>query len=283
MEATDPSPVFHRFPDLPLELREHIWNDALTERLVTTLFPYQEGHWVRSAWVPGDEEYNDFYNDIAKLAVKHTPDIPVVTPLPEVSHEARRVAVTWAKRRGYSITQGQAGNRNRPTSLTVMRPFDPAVDAIYYPTEEAVAACSGEPWEIMRDLDGSGNGWAFDSPVTAVALPQAILEDKDTPCYFNLALAHQRWRVLYVVLDPQPDDLTIGTWELRHHPAYGPGDLVWDHEAGAFAHGERRNENEAADGDVSAVVELVSLGLAEVGDQLGHGFQVRLVQAVRPE
>lgn len=238
---------------------------------------------MRSAWVPGDEEYNDFYNDIAKLTVDHIPDIPVATPLPDVSREKRRVAVTWAQRRGYNIAQGRAGNGDGPTPLTVLRPFDPAVDALYYRTEEAVAACSEEPWDVMRDLAGSDNVWAFDSPVTAVALPRAILEDKNTLCYLNLALTHQRWRVLYVVLDPQPDDLTTGTWELRHHPAYGPDDLVWDHEVGTFAHGQRRNGNQAADGGVSAVIEVVALGLAEVGDQLGHGFEVRLVQAVRRE
>lgn len=39
MEATSPSPVFHKFPALPLELREQIWNDALPEKPVMTLFP----------------------------------------------------------------------------------------------------------------------------------------------------------------------------------------------------------------------------------------------------
>ncbi|KAL8393745.1 hypothetical protein RB595_003476 [Gaeumannomyces hyphopodioides] len=277
MEATNASPAFHKFLDLPLELREQIWRDALPEESDATLFAHESAYWVPSAWEGEDGEGEYLSTTAIELDLNHVDAVLLTTPLLNANREARRVAVTWARRRGYNMAHFKAGDATLP--LAMARRVDPAIDAIYYPAVEFLAAGAQEPRDVMPMRTDLGDAPLY-SPIVAIAVPRAMVEEEDEEIYQRITEVHRRWRVLYVVLDPQPDDVMSDTWELQHHPDYGPGSLVWDARAGAFANVRRGNGT--MDGDVSAVIDAVARGMADMGDSF-ISAELRLARAVRRE
>lgn len=308
MQAVIPSPAFPAFADLPLELREQVWRDALPVKPGRpTLFPYVEGSWVRGSFSPDDQRYNEFdsgSNGTSQFTTPSASDIAVKTPLLDVNREARRVAVAWARKRGYTVRRrggdGSGGggtttattttmtranhNVDIPGPLVITRPVDPSHDAIYLPTAEVADNFVKAPWHLWTMTgDDDGGGFQFDSPLTAVALPRALFNGDNEGLFYELDMSQSRLRLLYVILDPQPD-LGSGSWELRDNTIYGPGSFFWDHARRVFVYPEP--ELSGAGEDMYRAVHCVAEMLGAMEDfrsvvRVPEDFEIRLAHAVK--
>lgn len=112
-DPTTPS-TFSRFPQLPTELRLQIWEAALPTPTNPTLVPFRPGLWHFDG-----PKILRFRHDLL--------DVHIPVPLVHVSHEARNVALAWARIHGFQHPSrvGQSGNPG------FSRPFDRSTDAVY--------------------------------------------------------------------------------------------------------------------------------------------------------
>ncbi|KAL8392550.1 hypothetical protein RB595_002660 [Gaeumannomyces hyphopodioides] len=296
---------FPAFADLPLELREQVWRDALPVKPGRpTLFPYVEGSWVRGSFSPDDQWYNELDPGTSQFTTPSASDIAVKTPLLDVNREARHVAIAWARKRGYTVKRrgGDGSDSDTTTTTTTMtcanhnvdipgplvitRPVDPSHDAIYLPTAEVGDNFVKAPWSlwtVTADDDGGGGGFQFDSPLTAVALPRALFNSDNDGLFCELDMSQSRLRLLYVILDPQPD-VGSGSWELRDNTIYGPGSFLWDQARRVFVYPEP--ELSRAGEDMYRAVHGVAEMLSTEEDfrtvlRVPEDFEIRFAHAVK--
>ncbi|KAL4745202.1 hypothetical protein BDW72DRAFT_198873 [Aspergillus terricola var. indicus] len=122
---------FYLFLRLPLELRLQIWHDALPAGppIESTVFSYRKGCWGPRHLTPGDPEYDPMHEELnLNFEFDHTllDPIEIELPLVHVNHEARSVALEWARKQNL---QGRFTKRN--SQLLFLRPFNADTDTIY--------------------------------------------------------------------------------------------------------------------------------------------------------
>ncbi|KAI1636084.1 hypothetical protein F4809DRAFT_406293 [Biscogniauxia mediterranea] len=237
--------TFPLFSNLPPELRNHIWRDALPNRVGPALCFYRKGLWRPRRLTATDEGY-DPENDELNLLFEFRYDLldgaQVEVPLLLVNREARSVALPWVREQGIAIRP--CGDGQDPTFV---RPFSLTRDALYVPVEkwdEFIAEPLERPFEpdlIERHIDVVPH-------VTRLAVPEALLErhmrslDEMFQNFFRL-------EVLFVVLDASPDlpdaegdSEAPAQWEFL---SGGFEPIVWDRRREEFSsashvHGNHR-------------------------------------------
>ncbi|CAI6091329.1 unnamed protein product, partial [Clonostachys chloroleuca] len=107
--------LFHLFPDLPPEIRERIWSEALPTLRPTLYF--------------------DHRGCGAEICVSHESGLVrptrVEVPLLVVNKEARHIALTWAEKRGLRLAFLPDQQK-----LTLLRDFDYTYDGLYVASKD---------------------------------------------------------------------------------------------------------------------------------------------------
>ncbi|KAF2148544.1 hypothetical protein K461DRAFT_272022 [Myriangium duriaei CBS 260.36] len=117
------SPTFHRFPDLPRELRTEVWRSGLPAGIGPSLLPFRYDLNVWDEWMEqwqiclaGEAISPDFI--AARLQVTYPLPLPAAV---HASHEARTDILSHAKNNGMSINNSG-----------IVRPFDRHQDILYF-------------------------------------------------------------------------------------------------------------------------------------------------------
>lgn len=274
------SPTFPLFPNLPQELRDQIWQDALPDKVGPALFFYKKGCWCPGRLAPSDEGH-DPENDENNLTLEFRPDLLDATqfemPLVFVNREARHIALSWLRQHGVQVRPRE--DRQRPLFV---RPFDPVHDALYIALEEwEEFVCEAEDRLSQPDL--------FDRLVdiephlTRIAVPETLLL-KEAYMPSEMFRNFFKLKALLVVVDAPPDLQSDADNDVKVQPRLEfestEGEaLRWDHERGGFDSGAGEH---IGDESLYGLMEETSKGLSE-GLAQNHirSFEIRPVFAVR--
>ncbi|KAI0595946.1 hypothetical protein F4775DRAFT_566676 [Biscogniauxia sp. FL1348] len=242
VEATAPSAAaitsstFPLFANLPPELRNHIWRDALPARVGPTLCPYKRGLW-RPRRLGASDEGHDPSNDELNLLFEFRYDLldgtQFAVPLALVNREARSVALPWAREQGIEIRARGDGRRDP----LFVRPFGLTRDALYVAAEQwddFLVEPLERPFEpdlVERHLD-------VVPYVTRLAVPEVLLE-RHVDSLDEMFRNFYRLEILFVVFDAPSDLLRVdgdsgapAQWEFT---SGGFGPIVWNHHRGDFS------------------------------------------------
>lgn len=154
---------FIYFPQLPPELREQIWREALPPDVRPAIFQLDHGYWRFERGGPrthGRESIICFWNHdlIQNFAIK--------APLAIVNREASAVMRRWVARQEFTLPWRVSRDLNQSIYY---RNFDPAHDAIFVWPRTIHAARS-----IVTTGMYFGPNW-YTSHVTSVAIPRHSL------------------------------------------------------------------------------------------------------------
>lgn len=127
-----PSPSFTLFRQLPCELRLKIWQDSLPATETNAVYFFRDWKWKPHAPVPHTpqpllETDDELGEDVVN------PHVPIYLPQICVNHEAREVALKWAKKHNLTLQlHERAWDEDRDAGgQVVVRPWQPASDAVY--------------------------------------------------------------------------------------------------------------------------------------------------------
>ena len=269
--------TFTLFPRLAPELRNKIWRNTLPD-VGPALYFYKKGCWCPRRLSESDEGYNP-ENDELNLNFEFFHNLLYDTqfevPLAFINHEARSIALDWARNRSMDLRPRKGGQHP-----VFVRHFDPARDVLYVALEDWNDFLY-EADERMHQPDLEGEHLSCGSYITRIAVPEAVLQNKaDTLTdIFRWFLGIE---VLFVVIDTQPDlqsadkDMNLQQW--------------WDFEkeGGAFYFhpdrvtfdfvGSKHIGNEALYRLIEDANKHISAGL--VSENL-RSFEVRPISAAR--
>lgn len=164
-EATTTSlSSFPRFMDLALELRNQIWSNALPKKTVDgALYFYKVGCWRHQNLEPLGE---DVYKSDDEFRYDLLDPVRVHTTLVSVNHEAREVAVSWARKQGFVVKETEG-------YPIFGRPFNPKSDILYIRPGDTNFFAT-EPFNWGDDLPASVT---VQSPMRSFVENIAVSED----------------------------------------------------------------------------------------------------------
>lgn len=280
--ATTTSSMFSLFSDLPPELRDQIWRDALPEKLGPGLYFYKKGCWRPRRLTASDVGYDPVRDDL-NLVFEFRHDLLDATqfemPLAYVNREARGIALAWIREQDMAIRPRD----DKPLYPIYRRSFDPMRDALYIPLEEW-ENCLAEPYDRMFEPDLINRNVDFIPDVKRIAVSEALLRREAAA--LGEMFHHFFWlKVLFIVIDPQPDLQPVSSdgmevqqrWEFV---SIGGGAFVWDEDRGRFDF--RGGDYLDAYKPLYTLIEKANEGLGEdlVRHHM-HNFEIRLALAIR--
>ncbi|KAI0468178.1 hypothetical protein F4859DRAFT_216941 [Xylaria cf. heliscus] len=204
-EAETRNTTFPLFSNLPPELRNQIWQDALPNRVGAGLYFYKQGccgpEWVSTLDGGSDHERS---TRTMVLEFQHSllDDARFDIPLAFVSREARSIALAWAEEQGLKV----CSSANGPIFLC---PFNPRRDVLYIAPDQ---------WDgFLRDHIELWFGFGLieqdpeiRSHLERVALPQSLLRSEFSTL-LGLFNHYHDLKTLYIVADaPTRVDLPLG-------------------------------------------------------------------------
>ncbi|CAH0001414.1 unnamed protein product [Clonostachys byssicola] len=131
MSASDPYPTFPLFPDLPPELRNQIWLNAMPT-LKPSIHLYHRGCWLHQPLNPSDEGYGlDDEGPPVSFRLELVKKTWLEAPLVYVNYEARQAALKWGEQHGMPFCSLPDTER-----LVFLRSFNANIDALGVPYEE---------------------------------------------------------------------------------------------------------------------------------------------------
>ncbi|KAI1455277.1 hypothetical protein F4805DRAFT_459840 [Annulohypoxylon moriforme] len=275
-ETETESSVFHPFfSNLPPELRDQIWHDALPSEFGPALFIYRKGFWRPRRLTESDEGFdpsNDEHNLNFEFRYDLLDDVQFELPLAFVNREARSIALEWVREQG--IKMRPRGNKKYPL---FQRPFDTARDALFVPLEKwDEFRC--EPDDRLWEPDLYGQLVSIETDPTRIAIPEALFGKEDT-LISEMFRYFYHMEVLLVIVGEQPTPLPVDEtqrWEFESVPG---GAFFWDSENG-WAENEDA-ENTAEDNPH----RLTDAIMQELDDALPQNditnFEIRHVITVR--
>lgn len=171
MAATAEAYRFHRFPDLPPEIRIQIWQEALPETPEPALFSFQKGGWEPQPLAEDDEYYNEFDDSNLALIFDYRQiKGRYFIHLALVNQEAYDVVLFWAREEGLEITYTKT---KRFPVFT--RHFD-IHDTLYIPADKWDEFIDA-PRARMREDDLLEPGVArICFTLTQLAIPDTVLQ-----------------------------------------------------------------------------------------------------------
>ncbi|KAJ5788242.1 hypothetical protein N7457_003232 [Penicillium paradoxum] len=273
---------FHQFPVLPAELRLEIWRCCLPETDPPALTPYRAGCWRPVATPENEDENNHHQQTVVEMEFR--PDlldyITVKIPLTAVNHEARAIAIEWARTQGIKILFHQERQ-----CAVFLRPFDPMRDVLWIGPDE-VDTFQRDIWSAHEDLNPPDRV-SVPINLTRFAVSERWLnKGVDSLHVYNTMTCFYYDTVLYVILHEAPkfdkgdrNSLRVNPrWELEG--AQENISLVWNIQRGCW---DLLDGKQIADCDF----DLISRAGIMIGDALGSrddypiNFEVRPVVAVR--
>lgn len=175
--ATATLSSFHVFGNLPLELREQIWYNALPEDIPPALYPFTMGCW-HSVQLTESDPYGDYdpEDEIFNLRLEFRHEmlghVQVNTPLVFVNHEARRVAVAWAHEKSLLVINDQG-------YPLFGSPFNPGHDILYI-ADDYVWAFLVEAMERPFEDDMVNRNYSIRSFVEHIAFSEQSIHICDS-------------------------------------------------------------------------------------------------------
>lgn len=234
--TTNPS-TFHFFSDLPPELRNQIWRNALPEKVRPGLYFYKKGYWCPRRLTESDEGYDPVRDDL-NLLFEFRHDLldkpQLELPLVFVNREARGIALTWVREQGITIRPRPNGNGGQYPAFVL--PFDPMRDALYIAFDDW-NDCMMEPYDRMEEPDLLDQNVEFIPEVTHIAVSEALLRREAAA--IGGMFYHFYWlKVLFIIVDAPPDLKPVGNdmeveqrWEFESAPG---GTFFWKRDHGSF-------------------------------------------------
>ncbi|CAI6333582.1 unnamed protein product [Periconia digitata] len=250
---------FRYFPMLAAELRNQIWELSLPVTTNPGLSPYKPGCWIASGTaVPG-------------LAIEFAHDRlrPILFQLPmaHVNHEARSIALTFARQQGLKLY------RHGERGPIYTRHFDPKKDAMFIGEDQLVTVLVdfdnrlSEPDLIRRTVETV-------SFVEKIAIPKSCIQSMLPKMPAVMELFYYTRTLLTVVGSTPPDHANLTQWEF-----FGvPGAIC------RWSHTWRRFEWSSDDGRLDCVIsrwEIPVGALEEFSSNNTGVLEIRPVRAVR--
>jgi len=205
-EAENMRPAFPLFSNLPPELRNQIWHEALPhdDDVQPALYFYKTGCWNSRMLVEEDEGYMpgqpgnnltlEFRHDKLDLA-------RVEVPLAKANTEAQSIVLAWAREKGYCVRTERGGP-------VILRAFDPYRDILYIAQSRWITFLD-EPSERLFWPDLVHKNIQVRAHIWRIAVPESFIWNQAT----NLANFVSDWdynytciKKLYIIIDP-PEEL----------------------------------------------------------------------------
>ncbi|KAF7558424.1 hypothetical protein G7046_g5740 [Stylonectria norvegica] len=218
---------FPLFSNLPPELRNQIWNHALPTTDGPVLYFFGEDNWDFSPTVTVSQANVDAGTQATcklDFEAKHKPAnrVRIVVPLRDVCHEARRVALAWAEKRGIE----ERFNEERQCHIFT-RPIDPTYDTLCFGRKEWNLFCQVpfntlHPSQIEALHDYPNLEISIDLSFTHVAISEELFRTEAHTLHDTLSL-FKSLPFLILVVDEQAGKkmadssklgYTINRWEL---------------------------------------------------------------------
>ena len=260
------NPLFPLFTFLPPELRIEIWRYALSEDDPPALCPYQ-----RDCWCPGSPHLGTVEVELRPELLDH---VRVKIPIASVNQEARETAIDWVPKKGIKVSF-----HSDRQCLIFIRPFDPARDILYIPSN------------MVENFDRQFWGGSDSDDVVSIppvfhfAVAEQLFQEDTTELLRNIIFCFAVSADLFVIADPQPEfgdamsPKVQPRWELE-----GTDGEV------AFFFNKRTNNMEAKVGRhlhdktfqrVHDMIGVVDEAIKGSLDLVFPHFEIRLVGAVR--
>ncbi|KAJ4147091.1 hypothetical protein LMH87_001639 [Akanthomyces muscarius] len=203
---------FPSFPDLPPELRNKVWREALPTDVGPSLYFYREKRYWRSRRLK--ESDPQFIKGVGEMALDFRTDLlggdkEFHVPLAFVNQEARGIALCWLDEQGITIKQSQ------PRRCLFKRPFDCASDTLYVPDNkwddfyEEPSDRIGEPDLVNQSVDVNGE-------ISRIAISETLYMKDDVIRWLPGLNSWWDVTVIFVVVGAQPDPQQGSCrWELE--------------------------------------------------------------------
>jgi hypothetical protein len=280
-----PGTTFARFSDLPGELRNQIWRDALPSEIEPALFLYKLGLWGPFHFGEG-EAYHNYENDNMNWYFQwhsnllDTPHVDI--PLLSVNREARSFALESIRKSSnrMGLHFKESGGRSYLT-----RPWSLYEDILYVPAGQ-IRQFGNDPHDRMRQPDMQDRYYSGgDAPIN-IAVPEEVLSMDDfmRGTVDGLMQYYGSIELINIVLGPQPQFQSLS------NSTISPGWKLVDAECGAFDYsyrtgefypmeGQRRyNSEDALSKRIEKLLELLK---EEMRDWDRYSLEVRTVYAVK--
>ena len=290
--ATTQPFTFPHFSDLPAEIRNQIWRNALPYQTGPALHFYKPGCWCPRQLTESDQRWDP--NDELNLDLEFRYDLldhpHIKIPLVFVNHEARAIALAWVREQGIETHFHDDSKQQQKRLDFFVRPFNPMYDAVYVASDQwnefmfSSFERSSEPDLLDKTVDVRPN-------ITHLAVPETLLLRRDDGAGgdpFSELFEYYWWvRVLFVVLgDARPEPGRL--WELDESTTYGVRAIVWDAERGRFEYSTKDDgewivgdRNEALERRMEEVGSILSKSLTTIRDENSNiNFEIRPVVAV---
>ncbi|KAI1417260.1 hypothetical protein F5Y13DRAFT_152365 [Hypoxylon sp. FL1857] len=255
--------TFSLFPNLPPELRDQIWREALPDDLGPAVFFYKIGCWRPRRLTESDEGYLPGHDDTNNMELRFCHNLlddgaRVNVPIFYVSREARRIALAWFHKEGVRIRSLEDGR------LLFVRPFDPQRDVLYVPDNRWRDFCAGGSDRFLEsDM--------FDRSATIESEPErlAVSENLFAEDQFNWLPEAMGWhdhlRDVLVVQGEQPNQKQgLWRWELGGFPGVK---YTWN-DNDQEVEIQEGNESFSSDVDLRIILgqgefnELINMGIS---------------------
>ncbi|KAI9647025.1 hypothetical protein NHQ30_005027 [Ciborinia camelliae] len=175
--ATATLSTFPQFMNLALELRNQIWRDALPDKIDPTLCFFKKGCWHPLHLTESDPYHEYDPRNVFNLRLEFSHElldvVQVRTPLVSVNHEARSIAVAWAREQGFVIKEDKG-------CPLFGRPFNPKLDILYVRKDEGLLNFWLEPADLPFDHpDFFDRNYSIRSFVENFAFSEDTLQEFD--------------------------------------------------------------------------------------------------------
>lgn len=270
--------TFHPFPRLPPELRLQIWRDALPEKDSPAFTPYQSSGWTP---IPASEnanannlimEWEYHYESLDQIRVK--------IPLADVNHEARDVAIEWARKQGIKVVF-----HDYRQCLVFLRTFDPMHDVIWI-SGGAFELFTNECWGVHTP-DSSPANVSVPLKIGQFALSESVVMDRQSlNSLYNTICGFSGDVVMYIIAGENPDSTAMFVDHTKVQPRW---ELCGTREGEAFVW-DRNNKRFDAKGGPRILQYDSYLRVLEASGVIAEiliefmpniDFEIRAVRAIR--
>jgi hypothetical protein len=258
--------TFALFSELPPELRNQIWNDALLKKDRPALFPYQDGCWHPIYLSESDEGYIANTDNIRlEFNSALLEPIPIEVPLCLVNREARDVALAWAHRQGARIIF--LGDMRHHVFA---RLFDNEQDMLYVGLSN-FADFFVEPYNRLAEPDLFGRIVGSGPSLRYIAVPEALLE-RMPGALEEMFEWFRGLEVIFIIVNAHHGISAQQRWELEG--AQGKA-LLYDHTQGRF------DWDDGVNICVSIIYERIEQATARLSVVMA-GNHVTTLRSIRP-
>ncbi|KAF5020734.1 hypothetical protein F66182_7236 [Fusarium sp. NRRL 66182] len=256
--------IFARFSELPPELRNQIWRQALPDLTEPGLCLYKKGCWQPRYLIPSDPDYLEGDLDNIRYEFRHDMlTMPVELPQFFANREARSIILDWIRNNDVEI-------RYSEDRIHFVRRLNSKVDALYVPMEKLLEF-DMEPVDRQFEPDLVGRTVGIATHLTRFALSAEFFYSEELlPEVWEL---FTRVEVLYVVVGEHPD--MQGQWDIQQTGRA----IFWNDEVEKF---ELQDGDDIYDGRLYHQILDDSKGLGKVlKENAMSKFKIQPVSAAR--